>query len=190
MKKERWIVAITGASGIVYGVRLLEALRTLKIESHLVLTEAGEITLPYESQLTAAQIRELATYHYKPRNIAAPIASGSYRTAGMLVVPCSIKTLSSIAYSHADTLVSRAADVTLKEGRPLLLAVRETPLHLGQLRLLVRAAELGAVIFPPLPAFYQQPQTVEELVTDSVGRMLTRVGIENNLYHKWSGANE
>ena len=187
MSKQRWIVAITGASGIVYGVRLLEALRDLGLESHLVLTAAAEVTLRHECQLTAAQITALATRSYDPRDLAAPLASGSYRTAGMFVVPCSIKTLSAIAHSYANTLVTRAADVTLKEGRPLLLAVRETPLHLGQLRLLVQAAELGAVIFPPLPAFYNRPQTVAELVTESVGRMLVRVGIENTLYREWAG---
>ena len=187
MSAQRWIVAITGASGIVYGVRLLEALRALGLESHLVLTAAAKVTLRHECTLTAEQIIALATHHHDPHDLAAPIASGSYRTAGMLVAPCSIKTLSTIAHSHAGTLVARAADVTLKEGRPLLLAVRETPLHLGQLRLLVQAAELGAVIFPPLPAFYQHPQTVAELVTESVGRMLARVGIENTLYHEWTG---
>ena len=187
MSIPRWIVAITGASGIVYGVRLLEALRDLGLEAHLVLTAAAEVTLRHESTLTATQITALATRSYDPRDLAAPIASGSYRTAGMLVAPCSIKTLSAIAHSYADTLVARAADVTLKEGRPLLLAVRETPLHLGQLRLLVQAAELGAVIFPPLPAFYQHPQTVAELVRESVGRMLARVGIENTLYREWTG---
>ncbi len=181
------VVGITGASGAIYGVRLLEALRALAIESHLVLTEPAEITLRQETDFTPEATRALASHAHDPRNLAAPIASGSFATGGMIVAPCSIKTLSAVATSHADNLLVRAADVTLKEGRPLLLVVRETPLHLGHLRLMARAAENGAIIFPPVPAFYSRPRTIDQLVNQSVGRMLARLGIDNALYETWEG---
>lgn len=184
------VIGITGASGALYGVRLLEVLRAAAIETHLVLTAPAEITLRQETAWSPEAVRALATHIHDPGNLAAPIASGSCPTLGMLVAPCSIHTLSAIAHSHASNLLLRAADVTLKEGRPLLLMVRETPLHLGHLRLLVQAAELGAIIFPPVPALYNRPNTIEELVNQTVGRMLARIGIPNALYPPWEGGND
>ena len=181
----RIVIGITGASGAIYGVRTLTALKTLGVETHLVVTPPGMATLRQELQLAAEDVQALAARVYDPQDFAAPIASGSFATGGMLVAPCSMKTLSAIANSHTDNLLTRAADVTLKEGRPLLLAVRETPLHLGHLRLLVQAAEIGAIIFPPVPAFYAHPATLEEMVDQTVGRMLARLGIANDLYHPW-----
>lgn len=187
LQSRRWIVGVTGASGAIYGVRLLEALRVLERETYLVLTEQAALTLRLELNLTPAEVTALATHSYKPLDFTAPIASGSFPTAGMIVAPCTMRSLAAITHSHTDDLLSRAADVTLKEGRPLLLLVRETPLHLGHLRLLVQAAELGAIIFPPVPAFYSHPQTVEELVDQTVGRVLARLGLENDWYRPWEG---
>lgn len=181
----RIVIGITGASGAIYGVRALTALKTLGVETHLVVTPPGMATLRQELQLAPEDLPALAARVYSPQDFAAPIASGSFATCGMLVAPCSMKTLSAIANSHADNLLARAADVTLKEGRPLLLAVRETPLHLGHLRLMVQAAEIGAIIFPPVPAFYAHPATLEEMVDQTVGRMLARMGIVNDLYTSW-----
>ena len=186
-RPRRLVVGITGASGIVYGVRLLQALRAMRIETHLVLTAPAETTLSQEMSMTPAEIKAMATRYYNPDDFAAPIASGSFGTDGMVVAPCSIKSLSGIANSYTDNLLIRAADVTLKEGRPLVLMIRETPLHLGHLRLMVRAAEIGAVIFPPVPAFYAHPTSVDELVDQSVGRVLSRLGMRNDLYKVWEG---
>ncbi|MEJ5310673.1 MAG: UbiX family flavin prenyltransferase [Anaerolineae bacterium] len=182
---KRLVVGITGASGAVYGVRALTALKTLKIETHLVVTPPGMATLRQELHVDLPNLQALAAHIYDPQDFGAPIASGSFATGGMLVAPCSMKTLSAIAHSHADNLLTRAADVTLKEGRPLLLMVRETPLHLGHLRLMTQAAEIGAIIFPPVPAFYAYPATLEEMVDHTVGRMLARLGIANDLYAPW-----
>jgi 4-hydroxy-3-polyprenylbenzoate decarboxylase len=181
------VVGITGASGSLYGVRLLRALRHLELETHLILTEPAQITLGLETDVTVAEVTALADHVHAPDDLAATIASGSFPTGGMVVAPCSIKTLSSIAHSHSDNLLTRAADVTLKEGRPLALLVRETPLHLGHLRLMVKATEMGAVIFPPVPAFYAQPRSFDDLVDQTVGRVLARVGIPNELYRRWEG---
>jgi 4-hydroxy-3-polyprenylbenzoate decarboxylase len=185
---QRLIVVISGASGVIYGIRLLEALRQdASIESHLIVTDAAKITIAQETTWRVSDVEALADVVHKPANVGASIASGSFRTLGMVVVPCSIKSLSAIAHSYADDLISRAADVQLKEGRPLVLVVRETPLHLGHLRLMVQAAEIGAVILPPVPAFYGQPQSVDDIVNGTVGRILLRLGIENDLYFKWLG---
>ncbi|MBN2003295.1 MAG: UbiX family flavin prenyltransferase [Anaerolineae bacterium] len=183
----RLIVGITGASGALYGVRVLEALRDLGIETHLVLTEPAAVTLQQELGLEVAAVRALADHTYALDDWGASIASGSFATRGMIVAPCSIKTLSAIAHSANNNVLVRAADVTLKEGRPLLLLVRETPLHLGHLRLMVQAAEIGAIIFPPAPAFYAHPKTLDDMVRHSVGRMLARIAIANDLYHPWKG---
>ena len=183
----RLIIGITGASGTIYGVRLLKALRAMQIETHLVMTAPAETTLSQEMSMTPAEIKAMATRCYDPDDFAAAIASGSFATDGMVVAPCSIKSLSGIANSYAANLLVRAADVTLKEGRTLILVVRETPLHLGHLRLMARAAEIGAVIFPPVPAFYAHPTSVDELVDQSVGRVLSRLGISNDLYKVWEG---
>ena len=196
MKRRQLIVGISGASGAIYGIRLLETLAGhSEIETHLVVSQAARLIVTHEIGRTAAQVEALADHAYAPDDIAAPIASGSfggygnppYAMAGMVIAPCSIKTLSAIANSYAADLMSRAADVTLKEGRPLVLVVRETPLHLGHLRLMTRAAEIGAVIFPPVPAFYGRPQTITELVDTTVGRVLARMGVENELYTRWEG---
>lgn len=186
----RLVVGISGASGVVYGIRLLTALRALHIETHVILTRPAEVTLWEEMGLTAEHVRTLASHTYEEEDLSAPIASGSFKTQGMVVAPCSVKSLSAIANSYTHNLLVRAADVTLKEGRPLILVVRETPLHLGHLRLMVQAAEMGAVIFPPVPAFYAHPASVEALVDQSVGRILARLGLDNDLYTVWQGAHE
>jgi flavin prenyltransferase len=181
----RLIVGISGASGVILGIRTLEAVRSLGLETHLVLSSAARTTVAAETDRSAAQVLALADVAYQPNDIGAAIASGSFQTLGMIVMPCSIKTLSAIANSYSADLLSRAADVTLKEGRPLLLAVRETPLHAGHLRLMTLAARAGAIIFPPVPAFYARPQSLEDLIDQIVGRALQRLGIENDLYTRW-----
>ncbi len=183
----RIVVAITGASGALYGIRTLEILRSLMIETHLIISEAARRMMERETGRSAEKISALASTTYPPDDIQAPIASGSFPVDGMIVAPCSIKTLSAIANSYTSDLISRAADVCLKEGRPLVLLVRESPLHLGHLRLMTQAAESGAVICPPIPIFYGQPQTVADIVDASVGRALARMGIENTFYPVWKG---
>jgi flavin prenyltransferase len=183
----RVIVAITGASGAIYGIRALELLHSEGVETHLVLSQAAKVTIHQETQWKVSDVVSLATVHYEAADIGASIASGSFLTSGMIVAPCSIKTLSAIANSYADDLIVRAADVCLKEGRPLVLLVRETPLHRGHLRLMDLAARAGAVIFPPVPAFYTGPQTVEDLVSATVGRALLRLGLDNPGYAPWKG---
>ncbi len=182
---QRLVVAISGASGVILGIRLLEILRSLSLETHLILSPAAKLTIRAETDWEVEDVIKLADVSYSHRDIGAAIASGSFRTRGMMVVPCSIKTLSAIANSYADDLISRAADVTLKEGRPLLLAVRETPLHRGHLRLMDLAAQNGAILFPPVPAFYARPADLDEMVDHLVGRMLARMGIENDRYPRW-----
>ena len=182
---DRLVVGITGASGVILGIRLLEMLRPLEIETHLVLSPAAKITIAQETDWKISAVQALADMTYDHRDIGAAIASGSFSTRGMVIVPCSIKTLSAVANSYADDLISRAADVTLKEGRPLVLVVRETPLHRGHIRLLDLAAQAGAIIFPPVPAFYARPQSVDEIINNTVGRLLARLGIENDAYLKW-----
>jgi flavin prenyltransferase len=184
---KRIVVAITGASGAVYGIRLLEILRELGHETHAIVSQMARTVIPQETGRSADDVRALASHAYEPSDLTAPIASGSFPLDGMIVAPCSIKTLSAVANSYAADLIVRTADVCLKEGRPLVLMVRETPLHRGHLRLMAQAAEAGAVIFPPVPAFYNRPERIEEIVDDSVGRALVRLGIENNAYRKWAG---
>jgi 4-hydroxy-3-polyprenylbenzoate decarboxylase len=185
--RRRIVVGITGASGAIYGVRLLQRLADRpEIETHLILTAAASMTIGAETDFEPADVVGLAEYSYRPRDVGARIASGSFATAGMVVMPCSIKTLSAIANSYDADLVVRAADVTLKEGRPLILAVRETPFHQGHLRLMQQAAEAGAVIAPPVPAFYHRPKTIEELVDHFVDRVLDRLGIESG-GREWQG---
>ncbi|NLF74421.1 MAG: UbiX family flavin prenyltransferase [Chloroflexi bacterium] len=184
----RLIVGISGASGAILGIRLLEALRQDdSIETHLILTDAAKITIAQETGWKISDVEALADEVHKAGNIGASIASGSFQTKGMVVVPCSIKSLSAIAHSYADDLLARAADVQLKEGRPLVLVVRESPLHLGHLRLMVQAAEIGAVILPPMPAFYSEPQSLDDMINGIVGRILLRLGIANDLYSEWLG---
>ena len=183
--KQRVILAITGASGAVLGLRTLETLVRLDVEVHLIISPVGARILTDETNVPLADVVKMADRTYQPDDLSAPIASGSFSTLGMLIVPCSIKTLSGIANSYSENLIQRAADVCLKEGRSLLLAVRETPLHSGHLRLMLEAARAGAIIFPPVPAFYQHPATLDDMVNATVGRMLARIGIENDLYLPW-----
>jgi 4-hydroxy-3-polyprenylbenzoate decarboxylase len=183
----RLVVGITGASGIIYGVRLLEVLRQVGVEAHLVMSEAARRVAELETGYAPEHIEALAAASYRNNEIDAPIASGSFRTAGMIVAPCSIKSLSAIANSYNDSLLARAADVVLKERRKLVLVVRETPLHLGHLRLMARATEYGAVILPPMPAFYHQPKTIADLVDQTVGKVLDQFSLEHDLYKRWQG---
>lgn len=185
----RLVVALSGASGAVYGVRTLERLAETDVEVHLVVSKHALLTLRTETDYAPGYLRELAYETHSPGDVGAAIASGSFRCDGMIVVPCSIKTLSGIATSYADDLITRAADVTLKERRPLVLVVRESPLHLGHLRLMTAAAELGATICPPVPAFYTRPTTVAELVDQTVGRALDQVGLDLPI-PRWSGLRE
>jgi 4-hydroxy-3-polyprenylbenzoate decarboxylase len=187
--RRRLVVGISGSSGVVYGLRLLECLRSLgSHEVHLIVSEAAERTMAIETPGRAADLRSLCDVLHRNENLAASIASGSYRTEGMIVIPCSIKTLSGIANSYADTLMVRAADVVLKERRKLVLVVRETPLHKGHLELMLRATDYGAVILPPVPAFYPGPATLEDIVDQTVGRALDCLGIEHDLLRRWGEA--
>jgi 4-hydroxy-3-polyprenylbenzoate decarboxylase len=182
----RLVIGISGASGVIYGIRLLEVLREVPgIETHLVMSKPAERTVVEETTYRVADVRGMATVLHPVADIGASIASGSFRTLGMVVIPCSIHTVSAIAHCHSDNLLTRAADVTLKEGRPLVLVVRETPLHIGHLRSLLAAAEAGAVILPPIPAFYGHPRTIENLIDHTVGRVLDRLGIDHDLFRRW-----
>ncbi|MBI2460240.1 MAG: UbiX family flavin prenyltransferase [Candidatus Rokubacteria bacterium] len=185
----RLVVGISGSSGALYGIRLLRVLaRRPEIETHLVLTNPAKRTILHETEFTIPEVEALATCVYDIRDIGAAIASGSFKTVGMVVAPCSVKTLSAIANCYADNLLTRAADVTLKEGRRLVILLRETPLHLGHLRLMRAVAEAGGVILPPVPAFYHHPKTIEDLVDHTIGRVLDRFGIEQGLVPEWRGS--
>jgi 4-hydroxy-3-polyprenylbenzoate decarboxylase len=185
------IVAITGATGAVYGIRLLEVLATIKdIETHLVISAAGEKTIAYETTWRVNDVRKLAGYSYAVDDINAPIASGSFKNNGMIIAPCTIKTMSAVANSYSDNLITRAADVALKERRKLVLMVRETPLHLGHLKNMERLTEMGAIVMPPMPAFYHQPQTVRDIIDHSVGKALDIFDIKHELFQRWSGCAE
>lgn len=187
----RVVVGITGASGAIYGIRALELLRRVGgIETHLVMSPPARQTIGIETARSVAEVEALADHVHAMRDIAAPISSGSFATTGMIVAPCSVKSLSAIANSFSTDLIARAADVTLKERRPLVLMVRETPFHLGHLRLMERAAELGAVVYPPVPAFYSRPRDLDEMVTHSVGRALDHLGIEVEGLRRWAGPPE
>lgn len=181
----RLVVGISGASGVIYGIRLLEVLRDLGIETHLVISRAAEITLAHETDLKPAMVRALATHCHGADNIAAGIASGSFRTMGMVIAPCSVRTMSEIATGVTSGLMSRAADVTLKERRRLVLMLRETPLHLGHLQTMTRLTEMGAIIAPPVPAFYPRPESIAELVDQGIGRVLDLFGLDAGIQHRW-----
>ncbi len=185
---ERLIVGISGASGVIYGIRLLEALRALPVESHLVMTKAAEMTLAYETDLKAAQVLALADHSYAAGNVGAAIASGSFRTLGMVVAPCSIRSMSEIATGVTSGLLTRAADVVLKERRRLVLMLRETPLHSGHLRNLLALSEMGAIVAPPVPGFYARPETVDDIVDHSVGRVLDLFGLDSGKVTRWGEA--
>jgi polyprenyl P-hydroxybenzoate/phenylacrylic acid decarboxylase-like protein len=187
-RMKRVVVGISGASGSIYGVRLLEQLRKdPEVEAHLVVSAAGRRTLVEETPYTLRQVEALAHVVYDDRDIGASIASGSFRTAGMIVAPCSIKTLAALATCHADTLIARAGDVTLKEGRPLLALVREAPLHVGHLRQMLAFAEMGGIVFPPVPAFYQKPRSLDDVVAHTVARVLERLGLAHEPVAEWTG---
>lgn len=181
------VVAITGATGVVYGIEMLRVLKELGQETHLILSESAALTISLETDHELEYVRQLADVCYNNKDVGAAVASGSFRTRGMIIAPCTIKTLSAIANSFTYNLIVRAADVTLKERRTLVLMVRETPLHQGHLELMSRTANCGAVILPPMPAFYHKPQTIMDLVHQSIGKALDHVGIEHNLFQRWSG---
>lgn len=183
--KERLVVGLTGASGVILGIRLLEVLQSMDIETHLIISPTARQTITNETEWALSDVLALANVTYDYEDTGAVIASGTYSTMGMVVIPCSIKTLSAIANSYSDNLLVRAADVTLKEGRPLVLVVREAPLHRGHLRLMSLAAKAGSIIFPPVPAFYTHPLTVDDIINNTVGRVLARIGITNKLYKRW-----
>ena len=189
MAPQRLVVGISGASGIIYGIRLLEAVKSQGIETHLVMSRTAEVTLAYETTLKVADVHRLADVVHPIGDLGAAIASGSFRTLGMVVAPCSVRSLAEIASGVTSTLLTRAADVTLKERRTLVLMVREAPLHLGHLRAMTQAAEIGAVIFPPVPAFYSRPQSLDEMVDHTVGRVLDQLGLDVGLGPRW-GENE
>ena len=184
-KAERLVIGLSGASGVAYGIRALEACRQLGIESHLVMTKPAEMTIGYETELSPRQVAAKADYSYAVTDIAAPIASGSFKTRGMIVAPCSVRTMSEIATGVTTSLLTRAADVMLKERRPLVLMVRETPLHLGHLRSMTALAEMGAIILPPVPAFYAEPRTLSDLVDQMVGRALDLFGYDWPDVKRW-----
>jgi 4-hydroxy-3-polyprenylbenzoate decarboxylase len=184
---QRLIVGISGASGTVYGIRLLEILRDAGIETHLVMSKSAEMTMAYETDLKPKDVRALAAVHYPNADIGAAISSGSFQTLGMVIAPCSIRTMSEIACGVTASLLSRAADVVLKERRRLVLAVRETPLHVGHLRSMLTLAEIGAVVSPIVPAFYNRPKTVDDIINHTCGRLLDLFGIDAGIVKRWKG---
>ncbi len=181
----RLVVAVTGASGVIYGIRVLELLRETEIETHLIVSKAAELTIAYETDIAPKKLRELASVYHGVTDIGASISSGSFQTMGMLVCPCSMRTMSEIATGVTTTLVSRAADVVLKERRKLVLAVRETPLHAGHLRTMATLSDLGAVIAPVVPAFYTRPVTLDDIINHTAGRLLDNFGIEVGAVKRW-----
>jgi flavin prenyltransferase len=185
--RARVVVGVTGATGAVYGVRLLARLREVNVETHLVASPAGILNAHHELGLDRNALEDLADTAYSAADIGASIASGSFQTAGMLIAPCSMKTLAAVAHGLSDNLLTRAADVTLKERRRLVLMVRETPFNLAHLRNMIAATEMGAIVFPPLPAFYHRPTTIDQLVDDSVERMIALMGIEGAAPKAWNG---
>jgi 4-hydroxy-3-polyprenylbenzoate decarboxylase len=185
MAKDRLIVGISGASGAIYGIRALEILRDAGVETHLVLTKTAAMTIAYETDWTLAKVKKLAHVVHANEDLGAAVSSGSFKTLGMIVAPCSMRSVSEIAYGNTTTLLTRAADVQLKERRRVVLLAREAPLHLGHLRAMTQAAESGAVIVPPVPAFYSKPKTIDDIVNHTVGRALDLLGIETGLVKRW-----
>ena len=182
---KRIVVGIAGASGVTYGIRLLECLKETDYETHLIISEAGKLNIEIETAYTAEDVARMADVVYDPKNIAAGPSSGSFLTEGMVVIPCTVKTLSGIANSYTENLLVRAADVTLKEKRKLVLVVRETPLHKGHLSLMLRAADMGAHILPPVPSFYHKPKTIEDIVDQTIGKIFDFMGIPHHLFRRW-----
>ena len=181
----RLVVGISGASGVIYGLRLLELLKKLPVETHLVMSRSAELTLAYETDLKVSEVQALADAVYPVGDLGAALSSGSFRTMGMVIAPCSVRTLGEIAAGTGSTLLTRAADVTLKERRRLVLMVRETPLHLGHLRAMLALTEMGAIIAPPVPAFYARPQSLEEMVDHTLGRVLDLFGLDSGTVRRW-----
>lgn len=181
----RLIVGITGSSGIIYGIRLLETLKHLPIETHLIVSKAGQLTRAYETEMSLGQLKALAHVYHVCTDISAPIASGSFKTLGMIIAPCSMKTLSEIAHGMSSSLISRAADVVLKERRKLVLLPREAPLHLTHLKNMVSVTEMGGIIYPPLPAFYTKPNNINDLIDNTIGRVLDLFDLEADLVKRW-----
>jgi 4-hydroxy-3-polyprenylbenzoate decarboxylase len=182
---KRIVIGISGASGVIYGVRMLSLLKEKDFETHLVLSEAGKKNIEIETSLKSSDVAAMAHYTYDNKDVGAALASGSFLTEGMVVVPCTIKTLSGIANSYTDNLLVRAADVTLKEKRKLVLVVRETPLHKGHLRLMTMAADMGAHILPPVPSFYHQPKTIDDIIDQTIGKIFDYIGIKHDLFRRW-----
>ena len=185
------IIGITGASGAMYGIRLLEVLSTVnEVETHLIISDVGKEIISHETDLKLEQVKALADVCYDASDIGARLASGSFRNDGMIIAPCSMKTLSAIANSYTDNLITRAADTVLKERKRLVLLARETPLHLGHLRNMVKCTEMGAIVFPPIPAFYHQPKTIQDLIDHTVGKVLDIFDIPHELFKRWEGLNK
>ena len=182
---KRIVIGISGASGVTYGVRILELLRETDFETHLIISNAGRLNIEIETRYQPADVEAMADFVYDHKDMAASVSSGSFLTQAMVVIPCTIKSLSGIANSYNENLLVRAADVTLKEKRKLVLVVRETPLHVGHLRLMTQAAEMGAHILPPVPSFYHQPKTLEDIIDQTIGKVFDYVGIEHDLFKRW-----
>jgi flavin prenyltransferase len=184
---KRLVVGISGASGVIYGVRMLGLLKETDYETHLIISDSGRRNIEIETEFKAGDVEAMADHVYEDRDVGAALASGSFLTCGMVVAPCTIKTLSGIANSYTNNLLVRAADVNLKEGRKLVLVVRETPLHKGHLRLMTMAADMGAHILPPVPSFYHQPKTIQDIIDQTIGKVFDYVGIEHELFRRWEG---
>ena len=187
---KRIVVGISGASGVTYGVRMLELLRKTKFETHLIISKAGKLNIEIETSYKPGEVEAMADFTYDHKDMAAALASGSFLTEGMVVIPCTIKSLSGIANAYNENLLVRAADVTLKEKRKLVLVVRETPLHIGHLRLLTMAAEMGAHLLPPVPSFYHQPKTINDIINQTIGKVFDYLGIEHDLFNRWGEPGE
>ena len=182
---KRIVIGISGASGVIYGIEMLSLLQKKDFETHLIISDSGRRNIEIETNYKADEVAAMAHYTYDNKDVGAALASGSYLTEGMVVVPCTIKTLSGIANSYTNNLLVRAADVTLKEKRRLVLVVRETPLHVGHLGLMTKAAQMGAHILPPIPSFYHQPKTIDDIIHQTIGKIFDYLGIEHNLYKRW-----
>jgi 4-hydroxy-3-polyprenylbenzoate decarboxylase len=182
---KRIVVGISGASGVTYGVRMLELLRKTEFETHLIISGAGKLNIEIETSYAPDEVAAMADFTYDHKDMAASLASGSFLTEGMVVIPCTIRSLSGIANAYNENLLVRAADVTLKEKRKLVLVVRETPLHIGHLRLMTMAAEMGAHILPPMPSFYHQPKTIDDIIDQTIGKVFDYIGIEHELFNRW-----
>jgi 4-hydroxy-3-polyprenylbenzoate decarboxylase len=185
---KRIVIGISGASGVTYGVRMLDVLRKTDFETHLIISNAGRLNIEIETSYRPAEVEAMADFVYDHKDLAAALASGSFLTEGMVVIPCTIKSLSGIANSYNENLLVRAADVTLKEKRKLVLVVRETPLHIGHLRLMTLAAEMGAHILPPVPSFYHRPKTIDDIIDQTIGKVFDYIGIEHDLFNRWGEA--